>query len=205
MATKVKPISTLLNVLGRKRRKYVAQRTRWEVVPSERKVLAEFIENENVEYPDQNALGPVEYMVEEIIHGANVENVNSSPEDPTMKRQEHNVDHNDNFEIKPAYAHGFVFVNAPPELSSSLDANGHIGRPPLHVNHPPVHGQCCMCPCHQVTRGEPQILGPSYCTEYPPVGGTIHVVCLPPPALPPLPPAPPPQQQGWAWGGSVLR
>ena len=70
MAMKVKPISTLLNVLGRKRRKYIAQRTRWEVVPSERKVLSEFIENENIENSDQNVLGPVEYMMGEIAFGS---------------------------------------------------------------------------------------------------------------------------------------
>ena len=205
MAMKVKPISTLLNVLGRKRRKYIAQRTRWEVVPSERKVLSEFIENENIVNSDQNVLGPVEYMMGEIAFGANAENVSSAVgDDAGIKRQERDVYYDDGFVIKPAYDHSFVFVNTP-DFSPSLETNGHIGMPHLLLNHPPGHGQCCVCPCHQVAPSEPQTLGPSYCTGYPPVGGTYHIVCLPPPALLPQPPVPSQNQQGWAGDGSVLR
>ena len=174
-------------------------------MPSERKVLSEFIENENIVNSDQNVLGPVEYMMGEIAFGANAENVSSAVgDDPGMKRQERDVYHNDGFVIKPAYDHSFVFVNTP-DFSPSLETNGHIGMPHLLLNHPPGHGQCCVCPCHQVAPSEPQTLGPSYCTGYPPVGGTYHIVCLPPPALPPQPPVPSQNQQGWAGDGSVLR
>ena len=114
-------------------------------MPSERKVLSEFIENENIENSDQNVLGPVEYMMGEIAFGANAENVSSAVgDDPGIKRQERDVYHNDVLIIKPAYDHSFVFVNTP-DFSPSLEANGHVGSPHLLLNHPPVHGQCCAC------------------------------------------------------------
>ena len=175
-------------------------------MPSERKVLSEFIENENIENSDKNVLGPVEYMMGEIAFGTDAENVSTAVgDDPGIKRQERDVYHNDDFIIKPEDDHSFVFVNTP-DFSPSLEANGHVGSPHLLLNHPPVHGQWCMCPCHQVVPCEPQTLGPPYCTGYPPpVGGTFHVVCLPPPVLPPQPPIPSEDQQGWTGGGSVLR
>ena len=178
-------------------------------MPSERKVLSEFIENENIVNSDQNVLGPVEYMMGEIAFGANAENVNSAVgDDPGIKPQACDFYQNDALIVKPAYDHSLVFVNTP-DFSQNLEANGHIGKPHLLLNHPPVHGHglCCMCPCHQVAPREPQTLGPPHCTGYPPsVGGTFHVVCFSPPALPPQPLVPSsPDQQGWAGGGSVLR
>ena len=198
----------------------MSQRVRWKVVPSERKVLGEFSEDDNMnncnwDHWNHDLMRPVEYMVEEIVQGFNEENISNPADNFVMfKPPDDDCYYNDNF-VKQSDHNGFLFVN---QFDSSRDLGSHgggymIAPPPPLINYPTPgapHGPCCTCPCHNQYShcDRPQALSPgtSYLAGYTPAGGTVHIVCLAPPSLPPLPPIPVAPSQGhWVVGDSIQR
>lgn len=224
MATKVRPISTLHNVLARKRRKFLLHRTRWEIVPSERKVLAGHVEenNNNVVVGEDGVDGndvwrhdltssvdDTQGAIEYGVYYKNTKEIDSVCDYKMDPLGNSGYEFNsDGFVIQSTtngHYHGDFFLETPPPLIS-------FSTPQQQQQHSvsvlsSSHGPCCVCPCHQYPG-----TGNIVTQQFNPFGGTLRVICLPPPppsssylSPSPVTPISTSQQQWVVEGDSVPR
>ena len=167
MATKVKPISTLPNSGGRKRRRVVSHRTRWEVVPSARKILTEDCETESpVDINHNNLLGTTcESSVGELFEEFS---------DPCQTWTEYSI--TDSFQTEPVFAPGL----SEPGNGQAVGCFGNSSFVP----------SCCCCFHHFQGFTRPQLYSSGIHQESAlvPFYGTLHLIApvapTPQPSLP---------------------